>query len=437
MDTWHWALIFTNAAVAAGLLHSLYRKKKIQQSLLIESSRHELMERSLDSAKMGTFDVNHTTGKITWSRHHELLFGFEPGTFDGTRAAFRSRVHPEDLPKFVNAVTVSRKNRCEYAVEVRVVRPDGSEVWVQGRGMPYFDSKGTCIRTMGTIIEITDRRHAEEKLLSVMDDLRKANSVKDQFLANISHDIRTPLSAVMGYADILLNEHARPLSISKDDAGKYLVRIKENARQLLVQIDSVIQYIQAELGTFKVVRNRTHVSDLLGAFCAGPRLTAKGRTVEIFSRLDCKENIIVTDSFIVSTIIEQLIENSLRHTDAEFIFLQAVIKKTDADHGVLEIVIKDSGRRSLDATSMASFNLHALQAADQVANPGGLEVGLPLACKLATILAGNITSRPAGEHCGSEFTVSLPISFPRPSNQTSHQHLPLTREYQPVHPLIN
>lgn len=422
MDTWHWVLIVTNIAIAAQYLHSRFKLRKIQQALLCETSHRDRLERALDSAKMGTWDVDNRTGMITWSRYHEILFGYSPGTFDGSREAFRSRVHPEDLQKFLMAVSLSRKNRCEYSVEIRVIRPNGSTIWIQGRGMPYFDSEGVCIRTMGTIIEITERHLAEEKLISVMDDLRKANSVKDQFLSNISHDIRTPLSVVMGYADILLNEYEGKNALTREHE-KFLLRIKENARQLLTKIDGVIQYIQADMSNFKVVRNRIHVNELLGSFSSGSRMSAKGKNVEIFSRLDSKEDLIVTDGFIVSTIIEQLIEYSLRNTDAEFIFLQAFIKKIDVDHGTLEITVKDNGRRPKDEPSIASFNLHVLQSTDPAADPGGLEVGLPLACKLATILSGSVTSTPAGEQSGSKFIVRLPINFPKATPQTQARQI--------------
>src|SRR5262249_55883488 len=88
--------------------------------------------------------------------------------------------------------------RDEYQFE----RRDGSFAFVLDRGQILRDASGTPVRMIGTIVDITPRKQAEEALV-------EANRLKDQFLATVSHELRTPLSAIIGWSRLLRNNPKR------------------------------------------------------------------------------------------------------------------------------------------------------------------------------------------------------------------------------------
>jgi PAS domain S-box-containing protein len=131
-------------------------------ALLTESE--ERLRLALDAAHMGTFDWDVALDRITWSRGHEEMYGFAPGTFGGTYEAFAGRVHRDDLPA-VNAEVLRCMEAHEaFEREFRVVWPDGSVHWVLGRGEFLFDAEGRAVRMRGVSQEITARKAAEASL---------------------------------------------------------------------------------------------------------------------------------------------------------------------------------------------------------------------------------------------------------------------------------
>jgi len=112
----------------------------------------------------GSWVWNFTNGDLKWSREHFLIFGADPENDKPTAALFWSRVHPDDrdwLEKLVNQ-TVSEKR--EFEQEFRLVLPDGTLKYVSGIGRPVLDEAGTLTAFIGTTMDITQRKRAEEEL---------------------------------------------------------------------------------------------------------------------------------------------------------------------------------------------------------------------------------------------------------------------------------
>ncbi|MGL5065087.1 MAG: PAS domain S-box protein [Microcoleus sp.] len=119
---------------------------------------------ALSATKMGFWDWDLLNNRIIWSREHEELFGLLPGIFEGTYEQFAACVHPEDLPIVNQAIDRSRTDRQDYYQEYRVVWPDGSIHWIEGKGKFFYNEIGETVRMVGTVIEITDRKAKELQL---------------------------------------------------------------------------------------------------------------------------------------------------------------------------------------------------------------------------------------------------------------------------------
>jgi PAS domain S-box-containing protein len=112
----------------------------------------------------GSWMWNLSSGEIKWSREHFLIFGADPEKDKSCTSLFWNRVHPEDrewLEKLVNQ-TVNDKR--EFEQEFRLILPDGTLKYVSGIGRPVFDDAGNLIAFMGTTMDITQRKRAEEEL---------------------------------------------------------------------------------------------------------------------------------------------------------------------------------------------------------------------------------------------------------------------------------
>ena len=119
---------------------------------------------ALSATKIGFWDWDVQKNRIVWSREHEQLFGLAPGTFAGTYESFTACVHPEDLESVENAIDRARVQRADYFHESRVVWPDGSIHWIEGKGKFFYSEAGDAVRMVGTVTEITDRKAKELQL---------------------------------------------------------------------------------------------------------------------------------------------------------------------------------------------------------------------------------------------------------------------------------
>jgi PAS domain S-box-containing protein len=119
---------------------------------------------ALSATKIGFWDWDLQKNRIVWSREHEELFGLAPGTFAGTYQSFIACIHPEDLNSIQNAVTQSLAQRLDYCQEYRVVWPDCSIHWIEGKGKFFYNEAGDAVRMVGTVTEITDRKARELQL---------------------------------------------------------------------------------------------------------------------------------------------------------------------------------------------------------------------------------------------------------------------------------
>ncbi len=136
--------------------------RRLAEEALRESETR--LRLALDAARMGTFEWDARGARVTWSPRHEELWGYLPGEFDGTYAAFTQRIHPEDLAGLEADVARCTAAKEPFRREFRVVWPDGSVHWVLGQGEATDGATGQPARLRGTVMEITTRKQAEQQL---------------------------------------------------------------------------------------------------------------------------------------------------------------------------------------------------------------------------------------------------------------------------------
>ncbi len=124
----------------------------------------ERLSLALAAGRMGAWDWDRRRNTVTWSKEHFAIMGLAPFSVEPSQDVWSSRVHPEDRPRADATLREAISERKEYRCEYRVIWPDGTLRWAEARAEPVYDEAGTCIRVMGLIVDITDRKRAEEAL---------------------------------------------------------------------------------------------------------------------------------------------------------------------------------------------------------------------------------------------------------------------------------
>ncbi|RBY81468.1 histidine kinase [Blastococcus sp. TF02-09] len=111
---------------------------------------------AVDAAGVGSFDYDPVSGQLAWDARLQELFGYTEGEFDSTLDAFNARLHPDDVERVAQAIEATVRGDGDLDVEYRVLLPDGSARWLQGRGKTLRDENGTGVRLLGAAYDTTD-----------------------------------------------------------------------------------------------------------------------------------------------------------------------------------------------------------------------------------------------------------------------------------------
>jgi two-component system, cell cycle sensor histidine kinase and response regulator CckA len=145
-------------------------RRRTEESLAESESRLQL---AIHAGGVGTYDWDLLSGKIIWNEHMERIFGFAPGSFDGTWDSMIARVHPADVARIDEEAAVSRERRVPGTLDWRVIWPDGSVHWLSGRGEYFFNEAEDAIRMRGAAVDITGMRRAEEERIKAEERYRR------------------------------------------------------------------------------------------------------------------------------------------------------------------------------------------------------------------------------------------------------------------------
>ena len=248
----------------------------------------------------------------------------------------------------------------------------------------------TAQSLLATQVELADARDAAEV----------ANQAKSDFLAHISHEIRTPIGAVLGFTELLINS-SDPLTRQQ---RKHLHRVQSNGSHLLQLLTDVLDLSKIEAGQLSIEILPCSIVDLVTDIIASleSRAIDKGLALGLSAISDLPP-VIYTDPTRLRQIITNLISNAIKFTQEGIV---TVTLELLADEQQLHFHVSDTGVGIKESNLEAIFN--PFQQADETVNRnyGGTGLGLPISRRLAQALGGDLTAK-SEEGCGSTFTTRI------------------------------
>lgn len=158
------------------LLSQEIEERQRVENALRQSEEHRRL--TMDFTHIGSWNWNIVENTSDWNDNHARLLGLVPGEVESSYQSWRDRVHPEDIPRVEQAVTVALATHTDFEAEYRVIYPDGSIHWLVGRGHGVYNEAGQPVRMLGVILDITDRKRAE--VASILEERnRMAREIHD------------------------------------------------------------------------------------------------------------------------------------------------------------------------------------------------------------------------------------------------------------------
>jgi len=211
--------------------------------------RQRLAERwrlAVESGGQGVWDWDAGKRGLYFSDAWKAIVGHAGHDISTHLKEWLSRIHPDDLPQAkAKLIAHLRGETPLYIAEHRMRHKDGHDVWVLNSGKVVRRAKsGRALRMVGTLIDVTSQRHAESSLRDKR-AAELANVAKSEFLSRMSHEMRTPLNAVIGFTQLLLNRQASP---DAQDVREYAEHVLRAGEHLLALTNDVLDLQHVEEG---------------------------------------------------------------------------------------------------------------------------------------------------------------------------------------------
>ena len=291
--------------------------------------------------------------------------------------------------------------------EVHIERPDGSWVVVIVNIAPLKDDQGQPVGTINCFYDVTERKAFEaerEKLLAKERASRleaeSANHSKDVFLAMFSHEARTPLNAMLGWATILRRKQCTPAEIQQG-----IEIIERNCRAQAQLMDDALEVSRIISGKLVVDPEPCDLASIAQASIDVVRAAADAKRIEIIPEFSPNIGAYSCDHVRMQQVIWNLLSNSIKFTPEDGT-IRITVDRQDSD---VRIVVTDNGQ-GID-TELLPYVFDRFRQADSSTrrNHRGLGLGLSIVKHIVELHGGTVAATTAGIGRGATFTVCLPL----------------------------
>ncbi len=424
-DSRRWIMVrgqtFYNAAGnpvrMTGIAMNVTEQKRFEQALIsseaIARTQAEELAALMEATPAAIWIAHDVECRqMTANRMAHRLMQTEPGSLPvktswvgGSPLPFKQykqgqELMPQDLP-MQKAIRTGQ----EVTDEIEFVYPDGTVRTIYGKAVPLYDPSGEVRGAIAGFAEITalkqsehEREHLLQRERSAREEAEQANRLKDQFLAVLSHELRSPLNPILGWAKLL---QTRSFDAAK--TAQALAAIERNA---LLQT----QLVDDLLDLAKILRGKLHLNPVpvyLGGVVESAIETVKASAAAktIALKLDLTPTIQVAgDAARLQQIVGNLLSNAVKFTPSDgqvTVTLQSVEDQA-------EISVSDTGIGISPEFLPHLFESFRQEDVSITRKHGGLGLGLAIVHQLVDIHGGTITARSPGEGQGATFSVRLP-----------------------------
>ncbi|MBE8965204.1 PAS domain S-box protein [Nostocales cyanobacterium LEGE 12452] len=403
----HWTademLLLENVAARVA---PLIERTRAEAALRDSENRFRM---AIEAAQLGTWDWNLITNQLIWDEGCKAMFGLPPEA-ESSIEAFFAGLHPDDRERLEQVVqwTLNPASSGKYDVEYRTIGiQDGVERWIAARGQTYFDAANNPQRFVGTVLNITEQKRIQaerEQLLAREQAAReaadRANRIKDEFLAMLSHELRSPLNPILGWTQLLQNG-----KLSEARRAEALKIIERNANLQTRLIEDLLDISRIMQGKLSLTAAPVSLTFVIYAAVETVRLAAEAKNIAIALDLDSEIAPISGDAVRLQQVMWNLLTNAVKFTPNSG---QVTIELRQFD-GLAQIRVIDTGKGINPQFLPHVFEYFRQEDGSTTRKFGGLGLGLAIVRQIVEMHGGTVTAESQGENQGATFIIQLPL----------------------------
>jgi PAS domain S-box-containing protein len=399
-------------------------ERRVAERTAESSAATRRLKFALDGARLGAWAVDLADGLLWFDEASKVMHGVGPDDPTTNIEEAVVNIHSEDrevvLAHFREAVQSRTELECEY----RVFMPDGGVRWITSRGqIAYSDSEEPqSFKMFGIMQDVTERKQAEaerERLLGAERAARQtaeeANRMKDEFLAVLSHELRSPLNAIVGYTNLMRGGRHRP-----EETPRVLEIISRNARAQQQLIEDLLDVSRAITGKMGLNLGPVEPEMIVQKTLDAVRPAAAAKQIALDATFDPALGVISGDADRLQQAVWNLLSNAVKFTPTGG---RVTARLARVDHYV-EIAVSDTGKGIKPEYLPHVFDRFSQEDYSTTRRYGGLGLGLSIVRHITELHGGTVHAASDGEGRGATFTIRLPLTAgqtAQPRTKTSHE----------------
>ena len=333
-------------------------------------------------ARVGSWEWDVITRKLSWSDEEFRLFGFSPGEFEPTYEHYLSCVHP-DRHETVDDIDRGPTQQKSNGSDSQVIWPDGEVRILHNRENTLADETGKIIRLFGTSQDVTELRQKEDELLLAKSAAETATRTKSEFLANMSHEVRTPMNGVIGMTGLLLDTDLNA------EQRKFAETIQSSGESLLTVINDILDFSKIEAGKLAFEELDFDLHDAVHGSLELLAQRAESKGLELACLLESNVPVHLRgDPGRLRQVLINFVGNAIKFTeDGEVVVTISLESQTEGD-AFLRFEIKDTGIGIPEEAQSRLFQAFSQADGSTTRKYGGTGLGLAISKQLIERMHG-------------------------------------------------
>jgi len=384
-------------------LNNRLEQRVVERTAEIEETRKRL-QLAADTAELGIWEWNNESSTLIWDAQMYRIYGISPQDFGGKLESGFDLIHPQDQESMaMMTLDIIANHKTSYRIEFRIIRKNDRETrTVSQQGVAIFDENNVLLRVIGTTIDISVQKQAEEFLRHANNEMERALRMKDEFLANMSHELRTPLNAILGMSESLEEQIAGPLN---DKQFKYIRTISESGKHLLDLINDILDLSKIDAGRLELNISKVSVHLLCEASMRMVKEQAQKKNQKISLTIDPEVKIIMGDERRLKQSLVNLLSNAVKFTPNEREL--GVIVKGNTRNQTVTFTVWDQGIGIAPDELNLIFKPFVQLDAGLAREFSGTGLGLVLVAQMIRLHGGSVGVE-SKVGTGSRFSITLP-----------------------------
>ena len=339
---------------------------------------------------------------LYWSEEHYRIFGLDPQQGLPTREQPLERIHPDDRGAMVQAFETGIRGKVDFEAYYRIVLPDGTIKYVHGIGHPVLNANGELVEVIGTTVDITERKRAEEeraRLRHLETELAHINrvSIMGELTASIAHEVNQPLSGVVSNGSACLRWLAgdTPNIEEARETARRIVRDGKRAAEIIGRIRALTKRTATPREKLDLNETIREILQLVGD-------EAKKKSVTIRTCFADDIFPVLGDRVQLQQVVLNLVMNGIEamNTITERA-REVVITSRNIDSDQVEVTVEDSGTGLDPEASVRIYD------AFYTTKPAGMGMGLSICRSILQAHDGRLWAT-ANHGAGTTFHFALP-----------------------------